>query len=218
MEAHQQFNFIDPLWIPSSGRSLCPDDKIKKIIDIINSLTQILVKQLVPDFDLKITQYHIKRSFPAWWQTFKKDWDKAVNTNIEFGMDKRYHIDAINWICSYPAYFHSLYILCKHLVAKKNISPAFMEIKQRYDYPLIFFDEESCPDSGNLQNVELVERNSAKNEIEVKLAYYEKVFNSALKLYQKEKDNAQFVKSFNTFMKLVVKSIKECEKKPNACT
>ncbi|RGB37108.1 hypothetical protein C1646_757270, partial [Rhizophagus diaphanus] len=40
MEAHQQFNFIDPLWIPSSGaRSLCPDDKIKKFIDIIKRHT-----------------------------------------------------------------------------------------------------------------------------------------------------------------------------------
>ncbi|PKY41406.1 hypothetical protein RhiirA4_454982 [Rhizophagus irregularis] len=95
----------------------------------LDQLTQILVEQLVPDFDLKMTQYHTKHSFPAWWQTFKKDWDKAVNTNIEFAMDKRHHIDTINWICSCPAYFCSPYLLCKHLVAKKNISPAFMEIK-----------------------------------------------------------------------------------------
>ena len=62
----------------------------------LDRLTQILVEQLVPDSDLKLTQYHTKRGFPAWWQTFKKDWNKAVNKDIESGMDERYHIDTIS--------------------------------------------------------------------------------------------------------------------------
>ena len=36
MEAHQQFDFIDSLWIPNSCTgSLCPDDKIKEIINVV---------------------------------------------------------------------------------------------------------------------------------------------------------------------------------------
>ena len=93
----------------------------------------------MPDSDLKLTQYHTKRGFSAWWQTFKKDWNKAVNKDIESGEDERHHIDTINWICSCPAYSHSPYLLCKHLVVKKNILPTFMETKRHHDYPLVFF-------------------------------------------------------------------------------
>ncbi|PKY52195.1 hypothetical protein RhiirA4_305380, partial [Rhizophagus irregularis] len=40
----------------------------------LDRLTQILAEQLVPDFNLKLIQYHTNRSFPSWWQAFKKDW------------------------------------------------------------------------------------------------------------------------------------------------
>jgi len=201
------------------------------------------VEQLVPDSDLKLTQYHTNRNFPSWWQNFKKDWNKAINKNIEPGMDERYHIDAINWICSCPAYSQSRYLLCKHLVAKKNILPTFMETVRRHEYPLVFFGtdkispicqendpwerygpiiiedyliKESHPSSSNLQSIELAERNSAKDEIEVKLAHYEKIFNLALALYQREEDNTHFVKSFDSLMKPVIKAVEECEKKLGA--
>jgi len=37
MEAHQQFDFIELFWIPNSSTgSLCPDDKIKEVINICN--------------------------------------------------------------------------------------------------------------------------------------------------------------------------------------
>ena len=88
-----------------------------------------------------MTQYQTNRNFPSWWQTFKKDWNKAANTDIEPNMDERYHIDAINWICSCPAYSHSPYLLCKHLIAKKNILPTFIETIRRHDYPLVFFGD-----------------------------------------------------------------------------
>ena len=122
-----------------------------------------------------------------------------------------------------------------------------METVRRHDYPLIFFgdnskeilsickendpwekygriiiennhDQESCPSSSNLQNIELSEQNNTEDEIEVKLADYKKVFKLALKLYQREKDNVHFVKSFDSLMKPVVKAVKECEKKLAANT
>ncbi|PKC50940.1 hypothetical protein RhiirA1_405369 [Rhizophagus irregularis] len=160
-------------------------------------------------------------------------------------MDERYHNDAINWICSCPAYSQSRYLLCKHLVAKKNILPTFMETVRHHDYPLVSFGadkissicqendpweryvpiiiedyliKESHPSSSNLQSIELAERNSAKDEIEVKLTHYEKIFNLALVLYQREKNNTHFVKSFDSLMKPVVKAIEECEKKLGAHT
>ncbi|PKY57507.1 hypothetical protein RhiirA4_510082 [Rhizophagus irregularis] len=208
----------------------------------LDRLTQILVEQLVPDCDLKLTQYCTNRTFPAWWQTFKKDWNKAMNTNIESGMDERYHIDATNWICSCPAYSHNPYFLCKHLVAKKNILPTFMETARRHDYPLVFFGTDKIPSicqendpwkrtvieddftnqsrssSSNLRNVALIESNSTADEMEVKLAHYKKVFDFALMLYKREKDNVHFVKSFDTLMKPAVKAVEECKKKLDAQT
>ena len=122
-----------------------------------------------------------------------------------------------------------------------------METVHHHDYPLIFFggdankiplicqendpwerygrtiiendyDQESRPSSSNLQHIELSERNSTEDEIKVKLAYYEKVFNSALELYQREKDNTHFVKSFDSLIKPVAKAVEECEKKLAAYT
>ena len=103
---------------------------------------------MVPDFNLKLVQYRTNRSFPSWWQAFKKDWDKDAAANIEPGMNERYHIDEINWICSCPAYSHSCYLICKHLIKKKNgkdFFPIFMETTRRHDYPLVIFEADKVP-------------------------------------------------------------------------
>ncbi|CAG8832393.1 31772_t:CDS:2, partial [Gigaspora margarita] len=241
IEAHQQFNFIDPLWIPNSNIGiLCPDNKIQEIISIVkrhslmhplipvakntfwssaqiyqyctqeayefcynnnlpglwsylwvnwynrrdwmlfsrssyslaiplarttmlaeshwqvlkcrykynynhprlDRLTQIIVEQMIADFDIKLTHYFTKRSFPTWWDAFKLDWIKKADINIEHDMDERYHVDTTNWICSCPAYLYSRYLICKHLIIKKNgksFLPTFLETKRRHDYPMIFF-------------------------------------------------------------------------------
>jgi hypothetical protein len=34
------------------------------------------------------------------------------------------------------------YLLCKNLIAKKNILPTFMETKRRHDYPPVSFEED----------------------------------------------------------------------------
>jgi hypothetical protein len=86
----------------------------------LDRLTQILVEQLVPDFQLKIILYDDSRDFPAWWETFKKDWSKLAKTEIQPGMEERYHIDVSNWVCSCPAFLNHPYFLCKHLIFKKR--------------------------------------------------------------------------------------------------
>jgi hypothetical protein len=212
----------------------------------LDRLTQILVEQLVPDFNLKLIQYNTNRSFPSWWQTFKKDWEKNAVANIEPGMDERYHIDEINWICSCPAFLNSSYLICKHLVSKKDgnsFFPTFMETARRHDYPLIIFGankvsaihqendpwkryessvivdaKESASSSKNMQNVVLEIENNTVDEVEEKLTYYKKIFDSALMLYKREKDNDKFVKNFDALLKPAVEAIEECTDKLNAQT
>ncbi|CAG8736810.1 7782_t:CDS:1, partial [Gigaspora rosea] len=53
-------------------------------------------------------------------------------------------------------------------------------------------------------------------EIKEKLAYYNKIFDSALMLYEREKTNDQFIKNFDAFLKPFAKAIEECEEKLNA--
>lgn len=67
-----------------------------------------------------------------------------------------------------------------------------------------------------MQNIELAERSSTRYETEMKLVYYKKIFDSALQLYEREKDNTHSVKSFNTLMKPVIKTVKKCEKMLNS--
>ncbi|KAF0552568.1 ATP-dependent DNA helicase pif1 [Gigaspora margarita] len=124
----------------------------------------------------------------------------------------------------------------------KNFLPTFLETKRHHYYPIIYFGTDKvltiCKEndpwerfrstisnnsievvnlsSSNLQNMELVERININNEIEEKLAYYKKIFDSALILYRREKDNPHFVKNFDTLLKPVVKAIEECESKLNA--
>ena len=49
----------------------------------LDRLTQILAKQLVPDFKVKLVHYNLNRGFPTWWQAFKKDWNKAATASIQ---------------------------------------------------------------------------------------------------------------------------------------
>lgn len=64
----------------------------------------------------------------------------------------------------------------------------------------------------NLQNVILETKNNTIDQAKEKLAYYNKIFNSTLILYEREKTNDQFVKNFNIFLKAFAKAIKECKK------
>ncbi|CAG8711768.1 13328_t:CDS:2, partial [Gigaspora rosea] len=67
--------------------------------------------------------------------------------------------------------------------------------------------EELNSSSNNSQSNELIERNNTNDELEIKLTYYKKIFDSALMLYEREKDNVNFIKNFDNLLKPVVKAI-----------
>ncbi|GES78776.1 hypothetical protein RCL_jg21661.t1 [Rhizophagus clarus] len=112
----------------------------KKHISFV--VTIIFLNFIVPDSDLKLNQYYTNRNFPAWWQGFKKDWNKVMKTNIESA--------------------------------------------HRHDYLLIFFGD------GANKIPSICQEND---------------------LWEREKDNIHFVKSFDSLIKPVVKAVEECEKK-----
>jgi hypothetical protein len=206
----------------------------------LDRLTQILAEHLVPDFESKLAQYNGNRSFPAWWQAFKKDWRMAATRDIQPGMDERHHIDVNSWVCSCEAYIRSRYLICKHLVYKKDgkdFIPSFLQTTRRHDYPLVTFSSDNMPTItiGNnpwsrfAQSVEEddpVEESAGQNiehnvliqsqhdDMEKRwelVAEYEKKFKSAIDLLKKEVDNDKFVKNFNTLAKPLITAVDECE-------
>jgi hypothetical protein len=314
LEAHQQFDFIDPLWIPTSPiRSLCSEEEAEEIVSIIkrhanmhplipveknnfwnsahiyyhcvkeayffcsnhkicglwgylwinwynkkdwkifarsayslamplarttmiteshwrvlkynykynynrprlDRLTNILVEQLIPDFDLKLAQYNASRSFPSWWQAFKKDWNKAKSADIMPNMDKKYHVDVANWICSCPVYVNSRYLLCKHLIAKKekDFWPTFSETTRRHDYPFIFFGNNKPPtisqrnNPWRMINMTIIEENSfienpvieshySENSRDISTIVFEK------KMEERQEKYSQYEKKFEKALEL----------------
>ena len=114
----------------------------------LDGLTHILVEKLLPDFKSKHVQYNGKRSFPSWWQAFKKDWRMAARREIQPGMEERHHIDENNWVCSCGAFLRSRYLICKHLVHKKDgkhFIPTFSQTRRRHDYPFLTFGPGQMP-------------------------------------------------------------------------
>ncbi|CAG8820078.1 32847_t:CDS:2 [Gigaspora margarita] len=204
-EACCQFDFIDPSWIPDNrAGSLCSDDHIKKIVNIVKQYANM--HPLIPDNNLfelwsylwvnkkdwklfacsaysqamplaQTTMIIESYYFPSWWQAFKNDWDKHATTNIEPGMEERYHIDLLKKM--------------------ENIFlPTFKKTKHHHDYLLIAFDaditipticqendpwkinrlsiinnsKELSTSSSNLQNIMLKTRYNTIDEIKEKLA------------------------------------------------
>src|SRR6185295_5968837 len=186
----------------------------------LDQLTQILAELLIPDFESKLAQYHRNRGFPSWWQNFKKDWDRVAIADIEPGMEDRYHIDVSNWVCSCPAYLNSRYLLCKHLVAKKNgrlFMPTYAETIRRHDYPFLIFEKDNLPIINPMNNPWVRLRHETDEETDVneavssnsmirqetfehtrladrrqQLVEYRRKFESALRLYEREMDNDNF--------------------------
>jgi hypothetical protein len=205
----------------------------------LDRLTQILMKELLPDFEVKLTQYRANRGFPSWWKAFKKEWDNARSKDIPDDMDERYHIDVINWVCSCHAYLRSPYLLCKHLVAKmsKDFLPTFMETKRRHDYPLLAFgtdlqapilqennpwrrsidnngfamSQSSSGQSSLSQHQRVVARQESMEARREELAEWKRVMARAFELCEKELDNDQFFEKFRNMMKPISKAVGECD-------
>jgi glutamine synthetase type III len=152
-------------------------------------------------------------------------------------MDERHHIDVNNWVCSCPAYLNSRYLLCKHLVSKKNgkeFLPTFLETARHHDYPFLVFNGNKLPSitpannpwsryrimeeinttTTNIQDVIMITE-ATENILANRHEYLAKLktkFDSALKLYEREIDNDNFVSNFEDLMKPIIKEIDGCEK------
>jgi len=193
----------------------------------LDHLTQILTEQLIPDFEFKLAQFNRSRGLPTWWQNFKKDWTSLSLIDIRPGMEDRYHVDINNWICSCPAYLKSRYLICKHLVCKKNgrqFIPTYTETVRRHDYPFLIFENENLPtitpinnpwvrygmneeldihdeeeDSSTVIQPETLEHTGLDvlAERRQRLAVYRRKFEAALTLYEREIDNDNFVRNYD---------------------
>ncbi|CAB5305488.1 unnamed protein product [Rhizophagus irregularis] len=242
IEAHQQFDFIESTWIPTGcAGSLCPDDKIKEIINIVKR--HAIMHPLIPV---------AKNTFWNSAQIYQYCVQEAYQFCHSNNLSKLWGYLWINWynrkdwkLFARSAYSSAMPLARTTMITESHWRVPNIIIMRHHDYPLVSFGadkissicqendpweryvpiiiedyliKESHPSSSNLQSIELAERNSAKDEIEVKLTHYEKIFNLALVLYQREKNNTHFVKSFDSLMKPVVKAIEECEKKLGAHT
>ncbi|CAG8590457.1 3938_t:CDS:2, partial [Racocetra fulgida] len=65
--------------------------------------------------------------------------------------------------------------------------------------------------SGNSRSTSVIAGENKMNERQEKYAQYVKKFEKALELYQREMDNDNFIKNFDTLVGLFVKAIGECE-------
>jgi hypothetical protein len=215
-------------------RVLKYDYKYKYSKPRLDQLTQILMEQLVPDYELKMDHHSRNREFPSWWKAFKQEWDRAKNKEMLGDMDERYHIDVDKWICSCHAYLRSPYLVCKHLVLKsdKDLQPTFLETMRRHDYPFVAFGKNiSVPilqknnpwrkplqhrssvvgssSSGTLQQ-ELARLETMESRRE-ELAEWKRVMERGFDLYDREMGNDRFVEQFRNLMKPITKAVRECE-------
>ena len=156
-------------------------------------------------------------------------------------MEDRYHVDINNWICSCPAYLKSRYLICKHLVCKKNgrqFIPTYTETVRRHDYPFLIFENENLPtitpinnpwvrygmneeldihdeeeDSSTVIQPETLEHTGLDvlAERRQRLAVYRRKFEAALTLYEREIDNDNFVRNYDALVRPIVKAVDECE-------
>jgi len=113
----------------------------------LDQLTQI-IGQLVNDQINLWQRYCNNREFPAWWHTFKRDWLLAKEKHVDDECEYQYHTDVNLWVCSCLAYLKHPYMLCKHLVAKKNrltpgFAPHYLNVMRRHDHPFISFNQEN---------------------------------------------------------------------------
>ena len=133
-------------------------------------------------------------------------------TNKSVIAEDRYHVNINNWVCSCPAYLKSRYLLCKHLVAKKNgrlFVPTYAETIRRHDYPFLIFKKDNLPIINPTNNPWVRLRDETDEEIDIneeegsssmiqqetfehtrlaerhqQLAVYRRKFESALALYR----------------------------------
>ena len=143
-------------------------------------------------------------------------------------------------MCLCRTYLNSRYLLCKHLVAKKNGSqfvPKYIETVRRHDYPFLIFQKDNLPTITPINNpwvryevdeeIDTYEEggSSTTNRQETleharldtlterrqQVAVYRRLFDSALMLYEREINNDNFVRNYEALMRPIIKAVNECE-------
>ncbi|CAI2181962.1 8822_t:CDS:2 [Funneliformis geosporum] len=188
-------------------------------------------------FEIELDLSLIESTFPEFQPntcdltTIKKNFCQLVNIltfPIEYGSGYYWEIRQIYLVTRKKEFTGCvMHAIDRRLKDKKLKSTGYLKNKaiethQQFNFiELLWIPNSStgslCPDDKFKEvinmHIEISERNNTGDEIIVKLTYYEKVFNSALKLYQREKDNIHYVKSFDSLIKSVIQAVEECEKK-----
>jgi hypothetical protein len=76
--------------------------------------------------DLAFVDIGQYRELPAWRKDFKAAWKKAKKTAITIPLNKKYHPDPHQWVCTCPQFIVDHFLICKHLVQSVHpVHPVF---------------------------------------------------------------------------------------------
>jgi hypothetical protein len=79
----------------------------------IDHLCYILIKKVLVQQLYRVQLLQQGRYSVPWRKEFKKEWKKHEKQKIK---SNNYFTDPTKWICACPAYIHSRFFLCKHLI------------------------------------------------------------------------------------------------------
>ncbi|CAG8478497.1 27991_t:CDS:10 [Gigaspora margarita] len=223
LEAHRQFSFIDPSWIPASDIRTLYSEEISKEFKFIT----IEYKRSI--FTATITGVVNCGDIFDWSMFARSAYSHAIPlARTTMITESHWRVFKYKYKYNYnrPRLDHLNNILVEQLAFKKDwdraISADIMpDMDERYQVDvnnwkttniaisetnLVFENlaaEGSC--SNCSQNISIMK------ERQEKYTYYTKKFEKALELYKREMDNDNFVKNFDTLVRPFVKSVEECE-------
>src|SRR5581483_10711582 len=104
----------------------------------------IIMKQVIPLQERRFQQlFAVEREKAEWRKAFKKEWRKLSTQTINHDT---YLTDTDNWICGCPAFLTSRFLICKHLVRRKEVVEIefFDKVHQHQQYPFLGFSLQIC--------------------------------------------------------------------------
>jgi hypothetical protein len=108
----------------------------------IDYLAWVLNVKLGPTYiqhlDLRITNLVRSRGLAAWRQSFRSEWRRCQSAKITLPLNPRYNPLPYKWVCTCPAFVHSRWLICKHLVQLVDRVPEkfFAEVNRERRSPI----------------------------------------------------------------------------------
>ena len=108
----------------------------------IDYLVWVLITKLGPTYiwhlDLCITNTVRSRGLAAWRQALHMEWRRCESMKITLPLNARYNPLPYKWVCTCPAFFHSRWLVCKHLVQSVDKVPEnfFVEVNHERRCPI----------------------------------------------------------------------------------